>query len=163
MDNLSSHNSVSTRTWLEDHPSIKHVFIPVGACWLNLQEGWWRIFRTALAGRSFGDRDDVIHATGVATDQQPRPALRGQQPRRPRPARRIRRRQGHVDESPASAAVAVVTTECLSSRHHAHQAPLDKIQWGLQVGAQPHRQCRRHRQNERWAPLGQEELQPLHS
>ncbi|WP_426570350.1 transposase [Streptomyces canus] len=44
-DNLSSHNSVSTRTWLEDHPRIRHVFIPVGACWLNLQEGWWRIFR----------------------------------------------------------------------------------------------------------------------
>ncbi|SOE33699.1 hypothetical protein SAMN05442782_10766 [Streptomyces sp. OK228] len=29
-DNLSSHNSVSTRTWLEDHPRIQHVFIPVG-------------------------------------------------------------------------------------------------------------------------------------
>ncbi|WP_330301713.1 MULTISPECIES: transposase [unclassified Streptomyces] len=38
-DNLSSHNSVSTRTWLEDHPRIHHTFIPVGACWLNLQEG----------------------------------------------------------------------------------------------------------------------------
>ncbi len=69
-DNLSSHNSVSTRTWLEDHPRIRHVFIPVGACWLNLQEGWWRIFRkTALAGRSFGDRDHITHATEVATAQ----------------------------------------------------------------------------------------------
>ncbi|MGX1549311.1 hypothetical protein [Streptomyces adustus] len=49
-DNLSSHNSLSTRTWLEDHPPIHHAFIPVGACRLNLQEGWWRIFRkTALA------------------------------------------------------------------------------------------------------------------
>ncbi|MEW1914339.1 transposase [Kitasatospora sp. NPDC085895] len=35
-DNLPSHNSLSTRTWLEDHPRIRHVFIPVGACWLNL-------------------------------------------------------------------------------------------------------------------------------
>ncbi|MFE7215322.1 IS630 family transposase, partial [Streptomyces sp. NPDC057611] len=36
----------------------------------NLQEGWWRIFRkTALAGRSFGDRDHITHATRVATDQ----------------------------------------------------------------------------------------------
>jgi len=69
-DNLSSHNSVSTRTWLEDHPRIKHVFIPVGACWLNLQEGWWRIFRkTAVAGRSFGDPGHITHATNVATDQ----------------------------------------------------------------------------------------------
>jgi hypothetical protein len=46
------------------------VFIPVGACWLNLQEGWWRIFRkTALTGRSFGDRDHITHATEVATAQ----------------------------------------------------------------------------------------------
>jgi hypothetical protein len=46
------------------------VFIPVGACWLNLQEGWWRIFRkTALAGGSFGDRDHITHATDVATAQ----------------------------------------------------------------------------------------------
>ncbi|MFJ7209861.1 transposase [Streptomyces sp. NPDC098789] len=44
-DNLSSHNSLSTRAWLEDHPRIKHIFIPVGACWLNLQEAWWRILR----------------------------------------------------------------------------------------------------------------------
>ena len=36
-DNLSSHNSVSTRTQLEDHPRIHHAFTPVGACWLNLQ------------------------------------------------------------------------------------------------------------------------------
>jgi hypothetical protein len=38
-DNLSSHTSLSTRTWLEDHPRIHHAFIPVGACRLNLQEG----------------------------------------------------------------------------------------------------------------------------
>jgi hypothetical protein len=51
-DNLSSHNSKATRAWLERHPRIRHAFIPKGACWLNLQEGWWRIFRRqALAGR----------------------------------------------------------------------------------------------------------------
>jgi hypothetical protein len=38
-DKLSSHNSLSTRTWLEDHLRIHHAFIPVGACWLNLLEG----------------------------------------------------------------------------------------------------------------------------
>ncbi|MFE3002466.1 transposase [Nocardia sp. NPDC059246] len=55
-DNLSSHNSKSTREWLEDYPRIKHAFIPVGACWLNLQEPWWRIFRReALAGQTFAD------------------------------------------------------------------------------------------------------------
>jgi len=30
-DNLSSHNSLETRTWLVDHPRIQHVFIPKGA------------------------------------------------------------------------------------------------------------------------------------
>ena len=53
-DNLSSHNSKATRAWLEDHPRIRHAFIPKGACWLNLQEAWWRIFRhQALAGQDF--------------------------------------------------------------------------------------------------------------
>jgi hypothetical protein len=37
-DNLSSHNSVSTREWLVAHPRIQQVLIPKGACWLNLQE-----------------------------------------------------------------------------------------------------------------------------
>ena len=53
-DNLSSHFSFSTRTWLAEHPRIRQVFIPVGACWLNLQEAWWRLFRrAALAGQTF--------------------------------------------------------------------------------------------------------------
>jgi len=30
-DNLSSHNSLETRTWLADHPRIQHIFIPKGA------------------------------------------------------------------------------------------------------------------------------------
>jgi DDE superfamily endonuclease len=38
-DNLSSHTSASTRTWLLDHPRIRQVFIPKGACWLNLGGG----------------------------------------------------------------------------------------------------------------------------
>ena len=76
-DNLSSHDSKSTRAWPEDHPRIRHAFIPKGACWLNLQEGWWRIFRkTALAGQTFADPDEIAHATQVATPaQRPRPAL----------------------------------------------------------------------------------------
>ncbi|MGW9137478.1 transposase [Streptomyces sp. NPDC055681] len=69
-DNLSSHNSLSTRTWLEDHPRIRHVFIPVGACWLNLQEGWWRIFhKAALAGQTFAGPDEITQATELATAQ----------------------------------------------------------------------------------------------
>jgi hypothetical protein len=30
-DNLSSHNSLETRTWLEAHPRLHHIFIPTGA------------------------------------------------------------------------------------------------------------------------------------
>ncbi len=63
----SSHNSLSTRARLEDHPRIRHAFIPVGACWLNLQEGWWRIFRKAsLAGQSFASPDEITQATRLA-------------------------------------------------------------------------------------------------
>jgi PAS domain-containing protein len=51
-DHLSSHNSLETRTWLEAHPRLHHVFIPTGACWLNLQEGWWRLLRRDAAFRA---------------------------------------------------------------------------------------------------------------
>jgi transposase len=92
-DNLSSHNSKTTRAWLEDHPRIRHAFIPKGACWLNLQEGWWRIFRkTALAGQTFADSDEITCATRVATAQlnaRARPWIWG----RPQPKHRSYRRR----------------------------------------------------------------------
>jgi DDE superfamily endonuclease len=91
-DNLSSHSSWSTRQWLLDHRRICQVFIPKGACWLNLQEGWWRLFRrTALAGQSFATPDDITLATKVATCQlnaRARPWVWG----RPTPPARLRRR-----------------------------------------------------------------------
>ena len=92
-DNLSSHNSVSTRDWLAGHQRIDHAFIPVGACWLNLQEGWWRIFRRhALAGVSLATADDIAYVTDNATtqlNQKARPWIWG---RPPPPPRRLRRR-----------------------------------------------------------------------
>jgi hypothetical protein len=92
-DNLSSHNSLSTRTWLEDHPRIHHAFIPVGVCWLNLQEGWWRIFlKAALAGRSFANRDDIEHATTLAISQLNSRASPWIWGRPAPPTRRMRRR-----------------------------------------------------------------------
>ncbi|MFI6088449.1 transposase [Streptomyces sp. NPDC051218] len=73
-DNLSSHNSLSTQTWLEDHPRIHHAFIPVGACWLILQEGWWRIFRkAALAGRSLANPAHIGQATALARNRPTQP------------------------------------------------------------------------------------------
>src|SRR5215213_5597014 len=90
-DNLSSHTSVSTRTWLTDHPRIQHTFIPKGACWLNLQEGWWRLFRReAFAGQSFATPKEITLATSVATCQlnaRARPWVWG----RPLPSPRYRR------------------------------------------------------------------------
>lgn len=69
-NNLSSHNCLETRTWMADHPRLQHVFIPKGACWLNHQEGWWRLFRRdALADQSFAHADEIERAMQVATIQ----------------------------------------------------------------------------------------------
>jgi hypothetical protein len=91
-DNLSSHKSPPIRQWLEKHLRVKQIFIPVGACWLNLQEAWWRLFRReALAGQSFADPEEIELATRVATKQlnhRARPWVWGRPPRAPRPRRR---------------------------------------------------------------------------
>ncbi|MBZ0303580.1 MAG: transposase [Anaerolineae bacterium] len=92
-DNLSSHTSVKTRTWLEDHPRIQHVFIPKGAAWLNLQEGWWRLLRReALAGQTFADYLEIEQATTVATHQlnrRAKPWIWGRPNKPPRKKRRL--------------------------------------------------------------------------
>jgi len=92
-DNLSSHNSLETRTWLEAHPRLHQVFIPTGACWLNLQEGWWRLFRrVALAGQSFANADEIEQATRITTAQLNRranPWIWGRPPKDHRHYRRL--------------------------------------------------------------------------
>lgn len=92
-DNLSSHNSFSTRDWLTEHPRLRHVFIPIGACWLNLQEAWWQIFRRhAIAGQCFANPDEINYVTRITTLQhnaRAKPWIWG---RPPPPPRRLRRR-----------------------------------------------------------------------
>jgi DDE superfamily endonuclease len=92
-DNLSSHSSFSTRAWLAAHPRIRQVFIPVGACWLNLQEAWWRLFRhAAFAGQTFACPSEITLATRVATCQlnaRARPWVWGRPPPSPRYRRRV--------------------------------------------------------------------------
>ncbi|HEU5437785.1 MAG TPA: transposase [Ktedonobacterales bacterium] len=67
-DNLASHSSAPIRDWLAAHPRIQHAFIPVGAAWLNLIEGWWRIFRRkAFTGVSLANGEDIAYATRLAT------------------------------------------------------------------------------------------------
>ena len=92
-DNRSSHTSLAPRTWLADHPRIRQVFIPKGACWLNLQEAWWRLFRRqALAGQCFADAAEITLATRVATgqlNQRARPWVWGRTPPSPRHRRRL--------------------------------------------------------------------------
>jgi DDE superfamily endonuclease len=69
-DNLSSHTSGPIQQWLAVHPRVHPVPLPTGACWLNLQEGWWRLFRReAFAGQSFADAKEIDQATCVATKQ----------------------------------------------------------------------------------------------
>jgi hypothetical protein len=91
-DNLSSHSSLATRAWLAGHPRLEQVFIPKGACWLNLQEAWWRIFRRhALAGQTFADATEIAHATELGTAQlnaHAKPWVWGRPPSPPRPRRR---------------------------------------------------------------------------
>ena len=91
-DNLSSHLSGPIRDWLADHPRVQHAFIPVGAAWLNLIEGWWRLFRRkAFAGASLANADDIAYATRIATAQLNRQAKPWVWGRPPPPHRTLRR------------------------------------------------------------------------
>ncbi len=92
-DNLSSHKSPPIVDWLAARPRVHHAFIPKGACWLNLQEAWWRLFRKeAFAGQTFADGDEIDQATAVATHQLNRRARPWVWGRSPPPRRRLRRR-----------------------------------------------------------------------
>jgi hypothetical protein len=68
-DNLSSHNSLETRTWLEAHPRLHHVFIPTGACWLNLR------------GEAGGGCSGTKRSQGRALPTPKRSIRRGRSPR----------------------------------------------------------------------------------
>lgn len=91
-DNLSSHKSPPIQQWLMDHPRVHPVFLPVGACWLNLVESWWRLLRReAFAGQTFADADEIAQAVTWATarlNHRARPWVWG----RPAPSPRHRRR-----------------------------------------------------------------------
>ncbi|MEV6861878.1 hypothetical protein AB0M44_12865 [Streptosporangium subroseum] len=69
------------------------MFIPKGACRLNLHQAWWRIFRRqALAGQTFANPGEIAYATTVAAAQlntRARPWIWG----RPAPEPRQRRRR----------------------------------------------------------------------
>ena len=90
-DNLASHKSPPIVAWLAEHPRVRQVFLPVGACWLNLQEAWWRLFRReALAGQTFADGSEIDHATALATAQLNSRAKPWVWNRPPKPARQLR-------------------------------------------------------------------------
>jgi DDE superfamily endonuclease len=92
-DNLASHSSGPIRDWLATHPRIQQAFIPVGAAWLNLIEGWWRIFRRkAFAGASLANHNDIAYVTHVATTQLNRHATPWIWGRPPPKHRQLRRR-----------------------------------------------------------------------
>jgi hypothetical protein len=92
-DNLASHSSGPIREWLALHPRIQQAFIPVGAAWLNLIEGCWRLFRRkAFAGQSLANDDDIAYVTRLATAQLNRHGTPWVWGRPPRPQRQLRRR-----------------------------------------------------------------------
>jgi hypothetical protein len=91
-DNLASHKSPPIQAWLAEHPRVQQVFIPAGACWLNLQEARWRLFRReARAGQTFADAAEIAHATRIATQQLNRRATPWVWGRPPLPKRHLRR------------------------------------------------------------------------
>jgi hypothetical protein len=91
-DNLASHSSGPIQVAGRPSPSA-HRTNPKGACWLNLIEGWWRIFRrNAFAGQSFADHTEIETATTIATRQLNHRAKPWVWGRPPRPHRRLRRR-----------------------------------------------------------------------
>ncbi len=92
-DNLARHTSGPIREWLAAHPRIQHAFIPVGAAWLNLIEGWWRLFRRkAFAGQSLANDHDIAYVTQVATAHLNRHAKPWIWGRLPKPHRALRHR-----------------------------------------------------------------------
>jgi len=91
-DHLSRPTSGPIQDWLAAHPRVPPVPIPAGACWLNLQEGWWRLFRReALAGQDFADAKEIDQATRVATAHRNARASPWVWGRPPRPHRQLRR------------------------------------------------------------------------
>jgi DDE superfamily endonuclease len=77
-DNLSSHTSSSTRTWLVDHPRIQHAFIPKRACWLNLGGGLVAAVSPRGAGRGdlrHPERDHPGDQGGDLSAQRPCPPV----------------------------------------------------------------------------------------
>jgi hypothetical protein len=91
-DNLASHLSAPIREWLANHPRIQHAFIPAGTAWLNLIEGWWRIFRRkAFTGVSLADATDIAYATRLTTSQLNRHARPWVWGRPPPPSRQRQR------------------------------------------------------------------------
>lgn len=92
-DNLSSHTSAPIQAWLADRPRVHPVPLPVGACWLNFQEGWWRLLRKeALAGQCFADHSEIEQAVAGATARlngRARPWVWGRPPPPPRHYRRV--------------------------------------------------------------------------
>ena len=67
-DNVSSHTSAPIHAWLNEYSRVQPVPLPVGACWLNFQEGWRAVFRKeAFAGQTVADYDGIEHAVAWAT------------------------------------------------------------------------------------------------
>ncbi|MGW5531809.1 transposase [Streptomyces xanthochromogenes] len=92
-DNLSSHSSLSTPGLAHGPPQDQAHLHTRGACWLNLQEAWWRIFRkAALAGQTFAGPDEITQATALATTQLNRRARPWIWGRPAPPTRHLRRR-----------------------------------------------------------------------
>lgn len=67
IDNLSIHTSVQSLLWNFGHERFYFHFLPAGAAWLNLIEGWWSILdNRSLPGRNFANTSE-LRASYLAT------------------------------------------------------------------------------------------------
>jgi hypothetical protein len=67
---LASHKSLPVQARLAAHPEVQQVFLPVGACGLNLQASWWPLFRREpLADYSLANGEESKQATATAPQQ----------------------------------------------------------------------------------------------
>jgi hypothetical protein len=91
-DNLSSHASVSTCTWLAEHPRIQHTFIPKGPAGSTCRRAGGGGFAARPLPGSRLPLPEITLATKVATCQlnaRARPWVWGRPPPSPRHRRRV--------------------------------------------------------------------------
>lgn len=69
MDNLSIHHSKAVEEAVARYGDMQVLYLPKGACWLNLIEPWWKQLRSlGLQGKRFADLEALGCSLEAAVD-----------------------------------------------------------------------------------------------